>query len=167
MRAIKVTCFLLSLLGALLLRIDAQSPETEPKTFCSAAEIQMLIAQARTERKDGQAIVSKRILQLAPYHASLEYRPSIGKAATHEREAELMYVIEGAGTIVTGGALVQPVRIDDANLSGASIEGGNPRNLTKGDVVLVPENTPHWISATDGSLVLLTMHVPGKGPTPE
>lgn len=167
MRAVKITCLLLTALAALALRSDAQSPEPEPKTFCSAAEMQTLIAQAKAERKDGQAMVIKRALQLAPYHASLEYRASVGKAATHEKEAELMYVVEGSGTIVTGGSLVQSVRTDTTNLSGTSIEGGNPRNLKKGDVILIPENTPHWISATDGNLVLLTMHVPGKGSVPE
>src|SRR5271165_4168059 len=45
-----------------------------PKMFTSSAEIQDLIAKSRSQRKEGQAIVTQRILSLAPYNANMEYR---------------------------------------------------------------------------------------------
>ena len=100
------------------------------------------------------------ILQLAPYGAHLEYRASIGPAAIHEREAEFMYVIDGSATMVTGGKLVDEKRTNPANLSGTGIEGGASRTVAKGDFIMVPEGTPHWFSAIDGAVVLMTIHVP-------
>ena len=34
------------------------------------------------------------------------------------------------------------------------------RTISKGDFVIVPENTPHWFSKIDGTLVLMSLHVP-------
>ena len=43
---------------------------------------------------------------------------------------------------MTGGKLVNEKRNGD-NLSGTGIEGGMPRQIAKGDFVMVPENTAH------------------------
>jgi mannose-6-phosphate isomerase-like protein (cupin superfamily) len=142
----------------------ATAPVTAMKTFCSSADVQALIAKAKSERKDGQPIVVERVVQLAPYMANLEYRASVGLAAVHEKEAELMYVVEGSGTIVTGGTLVNQTRTNPANLTGASIDGGTPQKIAKGDFIFIPENTPHWISAIDGTIILVSLHVPRPVP---
>ena len=94
----------LVLTGALMAQQAAQQVPPAPKMFSSAADVQALIAEAKGERKEGQAQVTKRILGLAPYNANLEYRASVGPASVHETEAELFYVIEGSATMVTGGS---------------------------------------------------------------
>src|SRR6185437_3855270 len=86
------------------------------KTFASAAEIGDLIAKAKAERKEGQAVIFERILALAPYHATLEYRAGLAPAQVHEKDAELMVVLDGAGAITTGGTLVDEKRTNAANL---------------------------------------------------
>ncbi len=130
------------------------------KAFTSSSEIQAMIAKARSERKENQPLVSYPILQLAPYRASLEYRASVGPAAVHEKEAELFYVIDGSATLITGGKLVQEKRTNAENLSGTGIEGGNSQAVAKGDFFIVPENTPHWFSSINGTIVLMSLHVP-------
>jgi mannose-6-phosphate isomerase-like protein (cupin superfamily) len=142
----------------------AVPPVTAMKTFCSSAEVQELLAKAKSEHKDGQAIVAERIVQLAPYNAHLEYRASVGPAAVHEKEAELMYVLEGSGTITTGGTLVNPTHTNPANLTGSAIDGGSPQKIAKGDFIFIPENTPHWINVIDGTIVLVSFHVPRPVP---
>ncbi len=139
----------------------AQQPASQAiKTFSSSADVEALIAKAKSERKEGQAIVAERILQLAPYNANLEYRAAVGPAAVHEKDAEMFYVIDGSGTMVTGGKLVKEARTNPENLSGTGIEGGMSRPIAKGDFIIVPENTPHWFSAINGTLVLMSLHVP-------
>src|SRR5579863_2306070 len=140
--------------------VMAQPAAQSTKTFSSAADVQALIAKARSERKEGQPMVAERILQLAPYNANLEYRASVGPAAIHEKEAEVFYVIDGTATMVTGGKLKEEKRTNPENLSGTGIEGGESRTVAKGDFIIVPENTPHWFSKIDGVLVLMTLHVP-------
>lgn len=99
----------------------AASPMASMKTFTSSAEVTALIAKAKGERKDGQAIVIEPILQFAPYSANLEYRASAGAAAVHPKDAEMIYVIEGSATFVSGG-----------KLTGATIQGGETRAVSKG-----------------------------------
>jgi mannose-6-phosphate isomerase-like protein (cupin superfamily) len=146
----------------------AQQPAGRPaprpdKTFASAADVEALLAQAKSQRKD-EPLISKNILQLAPYSANLEYRASVGPAAVHEKEAEMFYVIDGSATLMTGGKLVGEKRTNAANLTGTAIEGGMSRKVAKGDFIIVPENTPHWFSAIDGTVVLMTLHVPRPVP---
>lgn len=158
--------FAIRILPALAIAASAfaQQPAAELKTYASAADVAALVAKAKADRKEGQAMVSERILQLPPYNANLEYRSGIAPAAVHEKEAELFYVIDGSATMVTGGKLTEEKRTNAENRSGKGIEGGTSRMVSKGDFIIVPENTPHWFSAIDGTIVLMTLHVPRPVP---
>jgi mannose-6-phosphate isomerase-like protein (cupin superfamily) len=143
----------------------AQAPATPPpapKLFAAAADVTALIANAKKERKPDQANFVQPILQLAPYNANLEYRVAgvNANASVHEREAEMFFVIEGAGTLVTGGKLHEERRTNPENLSGSSIDGGTRKRVAKGDFVMVPEGVPHWFGEIDGALVLMSIHLP-------
>jgi len=147
------------LAATLTAALMAQQPAV-PKTFASAADVAALIAKAKAERKQDQANFIQQILTLAPYNANLEYRGAVGPAAVHEKEAEMFFVIDGSGTLVTGGKLVGETRTNAENLSGTAIEGGTTRNVAKGDYFIVPEGAPHWFSKINGTLVLMSLHVP-------
>jgi mannose-6-phosphate isomerase-like protein (cupin superfamily) len=151
---------LVAVFGAVAEAQQGGSASAAMKTFTSSSEIQAMIAKAKSERKENQPTITYPILQLAPYRASLEYRAGVGPAAVHEKEAELFYVIDGSATLVTGGKLVQERRTNAENLTGTGIEGGNPRAVAKGDFIIVPENTPHWFSSINGTVVLMSLHVP-------
>ena len=130
------------------------------RTMVSASDVTALIAKAKAERKGDQALLAQSMIQLAPYNVSLEYRAAVANAAVHETEAELFYVIDGSATLVTGGKLTNQNRTNAANLSGSGIEGGVSRRVAKGDFIMVPEGTPHWFSAIDGTVVLMSLHLP-------
>lgn len=157
MRAIGMS---LALILAVTVGFAQQPGPATPKTYTSAADVSALIAKAKSERKDNQPIVTERLLSLAPYGANLEYRGAVGPAAVHEKEAEVFYVIDGSGTLTTGGKLTNEKRTNAENLTGDGIEGGKSQAVSKGDFVIVPENTPHWFSAINGTIVLMSMHVP-------
>lgn len=135
----------------------AQTAAPEMKTYSSAEDVQALIAQKK----------AAPLLAAAPYNVNMEYRATVGPAAVHEREAEIFYIIEGTGTMVTGGKLVNETRANPTNLSGTGVEGGSLRTVSKGDFILVPEGTPHWFSAIGGNGVLVDMsiHVPRPVPS--
>jgi mannose-6-phosphate isomerase-like protein (cupin superfamily) len=138
----------------------AQTDAAMMKIFTSAAEVQALLAKAKGERKEGQVAVAEHILSLAPYTANLEYRPVDGAVAVHEKEAEMVYVIDGGGTLTTGGTVVGEKRTNAANLSGTAIDGGTVQAFNKGDFAIIPEGTPHQFKPANGLLVLMTLHVP-------
>jgi mannose-6-phosphate isomerase-like protein (cupin superfamily) len=134
-----------------------QAPAGPPTTTAiTAAEVAAMISKSPADRN----ALGQRMLQLGTYSVNLEHRVVSQAAAVHEKEAELFYVIDGAGTIVTGGKLVDERRQNDANLQGTSIEGGTSKHISKGDWVMVPEGVPHQIPAVDGALSVMTLHLP-------
>src|SRR5579863_748394 len=139
--------------------VFAQEPAA--KTFTSAADVVAMMAKAKRERKADQANFIDPLLLSAPYRADLEYRvrgvdtpPSV-----HPTAAEVCYVIEGAGTLTTGGKL-QGGQQKGPNVFGTGIEGGTSRPVAKGDFFLIPENTPHAFHTTAATLVIMSMHLP-------
>lgn len=161
-------CFASSLLGLLAMlvsqRLAAQTSAAAPAKIASSGDIQALVAKAKAEHKPGDPNTVENIMALAPYNVNLEYRTAVGPAAVHEREAELFVVIDGTGTVVTGGKLANGKRVDAANWQGTGVDGGASRAVAKGDIIFVPENTPHWYSQVNGTLVLMSMHVPRPVP---
>jgi mannose-6-phosphate isomerase-like protein (cupin superfamily) len=133
-----------------------------PRLFAASADVRAMIAKAKAERKADQPNFSQPIVSLAPYNANLEYRVGglNAPASTHDKEAELFYVVEGSGSLVTGGTLQNERRTNPDNSSGTGIEGGQSRRLAAGDFVMVPEKTPHWFTQIDGALVLMSLHLP-------
>ena len=128
----------------------AQQPAAPPPsaapprtTMVSASDVAALIAKAKVDRKDTQALLAQSMIRLEPYNVSLEYRAAVANAAVHETEAELFYVVDGSAMLVTGGKLKNETRTNAANLSGSGIEGGVSRHVAKGDFIMVPEGTPH------------------------
>lgn len=140
----------------------AQSADPVPvQTFMSSKQIMGLIEKAKAERKGDAPLVIEPILLMAPYRAQLEYRPATAPAASHDKDAELFVVLQGAGNIVTGGKLVDEKRVNANNLSGTSITGGNSQPVAAGDMLIVPANVPHQVIPTGGApIVVMTMHVP-------
>jgi mannose-6-phosphate isomerase-like protein (cupin superfamily) len=125
-------------------------------TVVTAADVAAMIAKSPADRN----ALGQRLIQLGVYSVNMEHRVTNNAASVHEKEAELFYVIEGSGTIVTGGKLVEEKRTNDTNLSGTSIEGGVSRKISKGDFVLVPEGVPHQIPSVEGALTVMTLHLP-------
>jgi mannose-6-phosphate isomerase-like protein (cupin superfamily) len=139
----------------------AQQAAVPMNMFMNNKEIMGLIDKAKADRKGDAPLVAEPILKLAPYRAQLEYRPATSPAAVHEKDAELMVVLEGTGDIVTGGKLVDEKRNNANNLGGSSITGGKTQAVVKGDMLIVPANTPHQVIPTGGApIVVMTMHVP-------
>jgi mannose-6-phosphate isomerase-like protein (cupin superfamily) len=144
--------------------VFAQAPAAppSPKLFASATDVTALIEKAKKERKPDQANFAQPIVQLAPYNANLEYRVAgiNANASIHEKEAEMFFVVEGSGTLVTGGKLREERRTNPENLSGSGIDGGTRKKVSKGDYIMVPEGVPHWFGEIDGALVLMSIHLP-------
>jgi mannose-6-phosphate isomerase-like protein (cupin superfamily) len=139
----------------------AQTAAAPPAVFMNDKDIMSLVEKAKADRKADAPVTAEPILLLAPYRAQLEYRPVNAPAAVHEKDAEMMVVLQGEGDIVTGGKLVNEKRVNANNLSGTSIEGGTSHKVVKGDMILIPAYSPHQVTPSGGApIVLMTIHVP-------
>lgn len=86
------------------------------------------------------------------YRVNIVHRVKPAGAIAHAGNTELHYIIEGSGTVVTGGTIVRPPAGSTAL---ASIDGGVTKHVTKGDVVIVPENSAHWYKDIEGQITYL------------
>ena len=156
-----------ALLAAALLAGAAQAQALAPAipSYLSSSEVRALIARAQREIKPNQPTLSLPMVTGDVTTARLEYRQAVGPAAIHENDTEIFYVLEGSGTLITGGALVNGVPRPGGNLSGSGIDGGMPRHVGPGDVIAVAAGTPHFFSAIGGKLVLVSIHMPAGTPT--
>ena len=93
-------------------------------------------------------------------------RASVVKTFTGDIEGEgrveylMMYRGDGSATFVSGGTLINVRRTNEFNWAGTGIKDGQSRPIAKGDFIMVPEGTPHWFSAIDGTIVLMSLHLP-------
>ena len=72
-----------------------------------------------------------------------------GEAEIHALDTDIFYVVEGSATFVTGGTAVDPRTTAPNEMRGTSIEGGETRRLSKGDVLIMPKGVPHWFKAVE------------------
>ena len=143
--------------------LPAAAQEQAPppvKLYASAAEVKQLLAKAKAEHKGDDTNTVEILANVGPYPVQLEYRTGTTPPSVHHGQAELIYVVDGGCTLVTGGALVDAKQGKGPNLSGTSIAGGTPQKVSKGDYILVPPDTPHWYTEVRGTFVSVTLHMP-------
>jgi mannose-6-phosphate isomerase-like protein (cupin superfamily) len=80
-------------------------------------------------------------------------RTGPGVVEVHLKETDVMYFIDGSATLVTGGTTVNgKAEKDPLQIRGTEIKGGDTRQVTKGDVVVVPAGVPHWFKEVPKSV---------------
>ena len=96
-----------------------------------------------------------------------------GNAALHDKVSEIYNIIEGSGTLVTGGAIVNPQRRDSGSesvtqlngpgVTGTAIQGGVSRRITRGDMVIIPAGTAHaWTEIQETMTYTVVRVDPGR-----
>jgi glc operon protein GlcG len=90
-------------------------------------------------------------------HTSRRDKP--GLAEIHALDTDIIYVLQGNATIVTGGAAIDVKQTEPNEMRGSRIEGGITRQLSKGEVIIVPNNTPHWFKDVNGEFLYYTIKV--------
>jgi mannose-6-phosphate isomerase-like protein (cupin superfamily) len=96
-----------------------------------------------------------------PKHSVLLVRRTkAGRAEMHTALMDVWYVIDGGGTLVTGGVLQNAKKAELGEVRGSGVSGGIARHIGKGDIIDIPAGVPHWVSRVDGKeLVYLTVKV--------
>lgn len=139
----------------------AQAPaDNASKLLGRSSEIQRMI----------DANKAGNIVKIGPYNANLELRASgaVGNAALHPHSNEFFYIINGTVDVRTGGKLLDPKANpkNPALMVGRKIEGGSTVRLSKGDVYIVPVNTPHQLTPVNGAVADLSILLPAGAPPP-
>jgi glc operon protein GlcG len=105
------------------------------------------------------------LLETMGYKIHASRREAQGLAEVHARDTDIIYVLDGSVTFVTGGVIVDPKAVDQDEIRGARIEGGTLHALNKGDVMVVPAGTPHWFYQVDETFLYYVVKATGDTAT--
>ena len=148
----------------------AQSPPP-PAVDVTAANIKHFIDKLPKDRVSDLPI---RVADVGNYKAGVYgvFRPKAvpGGAIRHQTSvSEIYYMLEGTGTLVTGGSIAGEKSLGASpnttrpNCGGAAIEGGVSRKVVPGDVIVIPSTLPHWWSTLDSDMRYLIFRPDPEG----
>jgi mannose-6-phosphate isomerase-like protein (cupin superfamily) len=140
------------------LSLFAQTAPAPSAAFMSAADIGKGLSTAVVADAAAGAAVT-----ISPGIA-VRRRSGAGEpqyAIVHPFSTEIYYIIDGGGSLVTGGTLDPPAAppADPDVVRSRAIKNGVTRRVGKGDVIVVPPGTPHWFEAIDGTITYLESRV--------
>jgi glc operon protein GlcG len=144
----------MAIAGANVLSMDAKSSDVKstnkpPVLFFDAKQVS-------TSFSTGSVLLNEDDRNYM-VHTSRRDKP--GMAEVHELDTDIIYVLEGNATFVTGGTVMDAKEIAPDEVRGSRIEGGDARQLSKGEVIIVPNNTPHWFKEVNGQFLYYTIKV--------
>src|SRR5712691_7364900 len=142
----------------------ASAQQDEEIALAGAAAAKMLkLGAAATELSrqvtfiDRQMVTAgfekgKVLVNMGNYMVHASHRDADGVAEIHTLDTDLIYVLSGSATFITGGSVPDVKAIEPNELRGAAIVGGDSRRIVKGDVVVVPAGVPHMFTDVQGPL---------------
>jgi glc operon protein GlcG len=83
------------------------------------------------------------LLDTAGFKIDAGRRVGPGEVEYHERFVDVMHVVEGRATVLTGGELSDPREVAPGELRAPAVEGGTKHELAEGDVLAIPSGVPH------------------------
>lgn len=139
--AVAVVLFLSAVaFGEASAQADPPPPAPAPGSagiFRSNADLQAALARSIA---NAGPMSSASITVTDQYRGSMVRRTEPNGAIAHRGNTEMHYIVEGSGTVVTGGTVV---RRDGAP---AMIEGGEAHRVVKGDIIIIPAGSAHQYS---------------------
>jgi uncharacterized protein GlcG (DUF336 family)/mannose-6-phosphate isomerase-like protein (cupin superfamily) len=83
------------------------------------------------------------LLDTSGYKIDAGRRTGPGEVEYHEGVVDVMHVVEGRATVVTGGEMLSPHEVAPGEIRAHSVEGGTTHELSEGDVLAIPNGVPH------------------------
>ncbi len=84
------------------------------------------------------------LLEVGAYKVHASRREAAGQVEVHTRDTDIIHVLTGSATLVTGGQIEGGKEVAPEEIRGTSVQGGETRSLQPGDVIVVPNGVPHW-----------------------
>jgi len=90
-------------------------------------------------------------------HSSRREGP--GMVEVHTKDTDILYVLKGSATIITGGTMVDGKPIAADEIRGRVINGGETRKLVPGDAMIIPNGVPHWFKEVQAPFLYYVVKV--------
>ena len=99
------------------------------------------------------------LIEVEGYKIHASRREADGMAEIHERDTDIVYVLGGSAMLVTGGVAVDAKTTAPEEIRGSDIKGGQSRKISKGDLIVIPNGTPHLFRDVQAPLTYYVVKV--------
>lgn len=140
-----VTVFAIALFAASC----SSQTRSNAEVFTSAqihSRLKQLAATAAATRSGGSTLGN-----YGTHAIKLSERTASGGAEIHAHFDDVMIVLEGKATLVTGGEVVDPHTAGNGETTGTALRSGVRQSIAAGDVVHIPAGTPHQLIIPKGT----------------
>ncbi|MGB6198415.1 MAG: hypothetical protein WA871_15365 [Candidatus Acidiferrales bacterium] len=145
----RVPCFLAI---AIFILATASAQTTSRSDFHSAQDIDTTLA-ALIPQSQAAGYASNKLFDAGTHSLALSVRTKSGGGEAHAHFDDIMIVVDGAATEVTGGTVADPQTNADGETHGSSVQGGHAQPLAKGDIIHILAGTPHQMLVAPGGSI--------------
>ena len=135
-------------LSACSVAASAQSP-ARAEVFSSTplkSQLMQLAEQTKTKGSSGA-----KLGDYGSHLIMLSERMASGGAEVHAHFDDVMLVMEGKATLITGGELIDAHSGPNGESGGSGIRNGTTRSIAAGDLIHIPAGTPHQLLIAPGT----------------
>jgi mannose-6-phosphate isomerase-like protein (cupin superfamily) len=87
------------------------------------------------------------------------HREAAGQVEIHDKETDVLYIVDGEATFVYGGKMAGGKVTRPGQWLGSDITGGQTHHIVKGDVFVIPAGVPHWFKEVPKSVSYFVVKV--------
>jgi quercetin dioxygenase-like cupin family protein len=149
----KVLSLAVALLGLTLIALAESADSLGGRDVIALSAEQVSAAFAK-----GMPLVERENYKV---HASR--REAAGQVEVHTRDTDVIYVLAGTATFVTGGTVVGGKNTGPEEIRGTSVDGGTSRTIHAGEVLIVPSGVPHWFKEVPAPMTYYVVKVRSEG----
>jgi glc operon protein GlcG len=101
------------------------------------------------------------LLDTPGYKVDAGRRQAPGEVEFHQHVTDIMHVVAGGATVVTGGDMIDTRQVGPGEVRARALEGGTPRRLGPGDILVIPAGVPHRFVAVSDPFLYFVAKVTG------
>ncbi|MEO8737237.1 MAG: hypothetical protein ABI380_11940 [Edaphobacter sp.] len=142
----------------------SQGMQTQASVLTSREIAKQGADQLAAAKKSPTGLSTVTLATYPGHHTMLIARSKSGVAEVHANYSDFLIVVDGGGTELTGGTVVNPEEQPDGETRGLRVDGATAHILHKGDVIHIPAGMPHQaIQAPGQTITLFVIKVQAAG----
>jgi glc operon protein GlcG len=99
------------------------------------------------------------LLDTRGYKLDAGRRAAPGEVELHDRAVDVMHVVEGRATVITGGDIIEPREVAPGEIRAPGVKGGESHELRAGDVLAIPSGVPHQFTEVSDPFLYFVVKV--------
>ena len=147
----------------------ASSADEDQELAIAGAEAAMAAANQNGHRNGATYFTDRELMEKfrtggllldeGRYKIDAGRRTAPGEVEYHDKFVDVMHVIDGSATVVTGGQMIGPREVSAGEIRAEVIDGGIAHKLSNGDVLTIPNGVPHQFTEVSDPFLYFVVKV--------